>query len=79
MKWNGKWPIDTYGPNTRLFSFGDLFYYPVDASQSLEDLKVDDQVYVQDFDRETRVYVAREIHSFGLITEQIEGKSVHKE
>ena len=77
-KWNGKWPIDAYGPNSRVFTFGDLFYYPIDVTQSLERLKVDDEVSVEDFDRETRVYVVRERHEFGLIAEQIEGKSVHK-
>jgi hypothetical protein len=64
--------------NMRIFGFEDLFYYPVDATQSLRALKVDDHVSVQDFDKETRVYVVREIHPFGLITELIEGKSVHK-
>ena len=78
LKWDGKWPISTYGPTTRTFDFEGLFYYPIHATQSLRDLKVGDEMSVEDFDRETRIYVVREIHPFGLITEQIEGKPVFR-
>ncbi len=64
--------------NTRTFDFEGLFYYPIDVTQSLRDLKVDDKLSVKDFDRETRVYIVREIHPFGLITEQTKGKLVFR-
>ena len=75
--------LDTYGPTTRLFAYGDIFYYsydPDDESKSM-DLKVldiGDTLSVKDFDRETRIYIVREIHPFGLITEQTEGKAVFR-
>jgi len=76
-KWNGTWPIDTYGPTTRTFDFEGL-YWPSSRDVTLRDLKVGDTLSVEDFDRETRVYVVREIHPWGLITEQTEGVLVFK-
>ena len=79
-----KWPLDTYGPTTRLFAYGDIFYYSYDPDDEskpmdLKVLDVGDTLSVKDFDRHTRIYEVMEKIPSGLVTKQIKGKPVQTE
>ena len=75
--------LDTYGPTTRLFAYGDIFYYSHDpdnesTSMDLKVLDIGDTLSVKDFDRHTRIYEVMEKISSGLVTKQIKGKAVFR-